>query len=36
MVHAQDGAAVSEVPMSDWWRRRMAYAFSLAVSDTEG
>lgn len=36
MVHAQDGAAVSEVPVSDWWRRRMAYAFSLAVSDTEG
>jgi NlpC/P60 family putative phage cell wall peptidase len=29
MVHAQDGASVSEVPLSDWWRRRMAYAFSF-------
>jgi NlpC/P60 family putative phage cell wall peptidase len=29
MVHAQEGVAVCEVPLSDWWRRRMAYAFSL-------
>ena len=29
MVHAQEGASVSEVPLNDWWRRRMAYAFSF-------
>ena len=29
MVHAQEGVSVSEVPLNDWWRRRMAYAFSL-------
>ena len=29
MVHAQEKCAVTEVPLSDWWRRRMAYAFSL-------
>ena len=27
MIHAQQGAAVAEVPLSDWWRRRTAYAF---------
>ncbi|MGQ7792912.1 DUF6950 family protein [Faunimonas sp. B44] len=27
MIHAQEGAAVAEVPLSDWWRRRIAYAF---------
>ena len=27
MVHAHDGAAVAEVAMSPWWRRRLAYAF---------
>ena len=30
MVHAQEKAAVSEVALSDWWRRRMALAFSLS------
>jgi NlpC/P60 family putative phage cell wall peptidase len=29
MVHSQQHAAVTEVPVSDWWRRRMAYAFSF-------
>jgi NlpC/P60 family putative phage cell wall peptidase len=27
MVHAHDGAAVAEVSISPWWRRRLAYAF---------
>jgi NlpC/P60 family putative phage cell wall peptidase len=30
MVHSQQHAAVTEVPVSDWWRRRMAYAFELS------
>lgn len=29
MVHAQDGAAVSEVALSAWWRRRMAFGFAF-------
>jgi NlpC/P60 family putative phage cell wall peptidase len=29
MVHAQEGVSVSEVPLNDWWRRRMAYAYSF-------
>lgn len=27
MVHAQDGAAVSEVAINGWWRRHLAHAF---------
>ena len=27
MVHAHDGAAVAEVALAPWWRRRLAYAF---------
>lgn len=27
MVHAQDGAAVSEIFLSPWWRRHLAYVF---------
>jgi NlpC/P60 family putative phage cell wall peptidase len=27
MVHAQDGACVSEVALSDWWLRRLAFVF---------
>ncbi len=27
MVHAHDGAAVCEVALTPWWRRRLAYAF---------
>lgn len=27
MIHAHDGAAVAEVALAPWWRRRIAYAF---------
>ena len=27
MIHAQEGVAVSEVPLSDWWLPRLAFAF---------
>ena len=27
MIHAQSGAAVSEVAISPWWRRHLAFAF---------
>jgi NlpC/P60 family putative phage cell wall peptidase len=27
MVHAHGGAAVAEVAVAPWWRRRLAYAF---------
>ena len=27
IVHAHDGAAVAEVALAPWWRRRIAYAF---------
>lgn len=27
MVHAHDGAAVAEVAIAPWWRRRLAFAF---------
>ena len=27
MLHAHDGAAVAEVALTPWWRRRLAYAF---------
>ncbi|MGE0750257.1 MAG: NlpC/P60 family protein [Variibacter sp.] len=27
MIHAHDGAAVAEVAISPWWRRRLAFAF---------
>lgn len=27
MVHAHDGAAVTEVAIAPWWRRRLAYVF---------
>jgi NlpC/P60 family putative phage cell wall peptidase len=29
MVHAHDGAAVAEVAMAPWWRRRLAFAFKF-------
>jgi NlpC/P60 family putative phage cell wall peptidase len=29
MVHAVEGAPVSEVPFSSWWHRRMAGAFAF-------
>ena len=27
MVHAQDGARVSEIALTPWWKNRLAYAF---------
>jgi NlpC/P60 family putative phage cell wall peptidase len=27
MIHAHDGAAVCEVAIAPWWRRRLAFAF---------
>jgi NlpC/P60 family putative phage cell wall peptidase len=34
MIHAHDGAAVAEVALAPWWRRRIAYAFRFpGVSD---
>ena len=29
MIHAQDGVAVCEVPLSGWWRRRIAFVFQF-------
>lgn len=29
MIHAQEGAAVSEVPLAPWWRRRIAAVFQF-------
>jgi NlpC/P60 family putative phage cell wall peptidase len=29
MVHAHDGAAVAEVAIAPWWRRRLAYAYKF-------
>jgi NlpC/P60 family putative phage cell wall peptidase len=29
MIHALEGAAVSEVPLNAWWRRRIAGAFAF-------
>ena len=31
MVHAHDGAAVAEVFLAPWWRRRLAFAFAFPV-----
>jgi len=33
MVHAHEGAAVAEVAIAPWWRRRMAYAFRFPGVD---
>lgn len=33
MVHAHDGAAVAEVSLAPWWRRRLAYAFRFPGVD---
>jgi len=29
MIHAQEGAGVVEVPLNDWWRRRLAACFAF-------
>jgi NlpC/P60 family putative phage cell wall peptidase len=33
MIHAHDGAAVAEVALAPWWRRRIAYAFAFPGRD---
>jgi NlpC/P60 family putative phage cell wall peptidase len=33
IVHAHDGAAVTEVALAPWWRRRIAYAFRFPGVD---
>jgi hypothetical protein len=33
MVHTHDGAAVAEVALASWWRRRLAYAFRFPGVD---
>ena len=35
-VHAQEGGPVSEVPLSPWWRRRVAAAFRFPRGDGGG
>lgn len=35
MVHAQEHAAVAEVALNGWWRRRMAYGFSITRGNSE-
>ena len=32
MIHAQEGAAVSEVPLSPWWLRNLAFSFRFPES----
>ena len=32
MIHAHDGAAVAEVALGAWWRRRMAFAFTFPAA----
>jgi NlpC/P60 family putative phage cell wall peptidase len=31
MVHAQDGLAVSEVPLAPWWLRRVAFVYRFPI-----
>ncbi|MDB5502159.1 MAG: putative phage cell wall peptidase NlpC/P60 [Tardiphaga sp.] len=33
MIHAHDGAAVCEVALAPWWRRRLAFAFRFPGVD---
>ncbi|SFK79393.1 NlpC/P60 family protein [Methylorubrum salsuginis] len=33
MIHAHDGAAVTEVALTPWWRRHLAYAFRFPGLD---
>ncbi|HMT13409.1 MAG TPA: NlpC/P60 family protein [Aestuariivirga sp.] len=33
MIHAQEGAVVSEVALSPWWRRRLAHVFRFPERD---
>jgi NlpC/P60 family putative phage cell wall peptidase len=34
MIHAQDGACVSEIPLNGWWRRHLAFAFRFPGVNT--
>jgi len=36
MIHAMEGAPVSEVPLSNWWRRRIAGAFRFPLIPLRG
>ena len=33
MIHAHDGAAVTEVALTSWWRRHLAHAFRFPGAD---
>jgi NlpC/P60 family putative phage cell wall peptidase len=33
MIHAQERAAVAEVALGPWWRRRVAFAFAVDEAD---
>jgi NlpC/P60 family putative phage cell wall peptidase len=35
MVHAHGGAAVAEVAIAPWWRRRLAYAFRFPAAKAQ-
>ncbi len=35
MVHAQDGVAVSEIALSPWWLKRIAFAFRFPPNRNE-
>lgn len=34
-IHACEGVAVSEVALSNWWRRRIAYAFRFPAASED-
>ena len=36
MVHAHDGAAVTEVAITPWWRPHLAYAFRFPDTSSQG
>lgn len=36
MIHAHDGAAVCEVALAPWWRRRLAFAFRFPLVTQSG
>ncbi len=35
MVHAQENACVTEIYLSNWWRRHLAFAFRFPGTDSE-
>lgn len=34
MIHAHDGAAVTEVALTGWWRRHLAHAFRFPIRES--